>query len=36
MFNMFLRIGNIGSFPDYSDINLENNFQKINFKFPDN
>lgn len=36
MFNTFLRIGNIESFPDYSEINLGNNFQKINFKFPDN
>lgn len=35
-FNTFLRIGNIESFPDYSEISLGNNFQKINFKFPEN
>ena len=36
MFNTFIRIENMESFPDYSEINLENNIQKINFKFPDN
>ena len=36
MFNTFIRIENMESFPDYSEINLENNIQKIIFKFPDN
>lgn len=35
MFKTFLTIGNIESFPECSEISLENNHQKINFKFPD-
>lgn len=35
MFKTFLTIGNIESFPECSEISLENNHQKINFKFLD-
>lgn len=35
MFKTLLTIGNIESFSECSEISLENNNQKINFKFPD-